>query len=194
MSEVKSREQLLEEDLMKQLADFKADNSILPEYERFNPRSERVLVQVFKFVPSDSSVIMGNSPILTVSPLDGRLKPSTISKHEKIFPIVKVLKKGAFSPEWVEDGALYIVPYNDVVGETWNPDFQFMMQSFSQKKGDGKPGMVTIPDDMEQKLQKIEVNWERYKFSMPDRIGKETDTDKLVYLIPSLKLEADYLV
>ena len=184
----------LQDDLYDQLTTLKKDDSHETKYRRFKPRRDRVLVQVFKFVPSDSTVEFGRSTILVKSPLDGVLKPSSIAQNERIFPIVKVLKKGDESPDWVKEGELYTVPYNDVVGETWNPEFQWMMQNFSQKKGDGKPSVVTIPDDMPQKLSKLDVQWERYKFSMPDQVGEEVVEDKLVFLIPSLKIEADYLI
>lgn len=188
-----NRKTALENDFNKQIREFKNNNRGV-EFSRFNPRRDKVLVEVFKFIPTDESVSMGKSVLFGISELDGTLKPLSVIKNEKIFPIVKVLKKGTESPDWIEEGSLYIVPYNDVVGETWNPDFQWMMQNFSQKKGDGKPSVVTIPEDMPQKLPKLDVNWERYKFSMPDRLGDEDEGDKLVYLIPSLKIEADYLL
>lgn len=184
----------LQKDMFEQLARFKEADEHTAKYARFVPRRDKILVQVFKFVPSDSNVKLGKSSILMVSPLDGKLKPSSVAKAEKIFPIIKVLKKGHEAPDWVEVGALYTVPWNDVVGETWNPDFQWMMQNFSKKSNDGKPSMVTIPEDMPQKLSKLDVQWERYKFSMPDSIGEEASEDKLVYLIPTMKIEADYLV
>lgn len=186
----KKLKEKLEADLKEQLTKFKEQEET--GYENYNFRRDRCLVKVFKFKPSDKTIELSRSEILMVSSLDGSLKTSFESNYEKIFPIVKVIKRGHEAPEWVEEGRLYTVPYNDVVGETWNPEFQWLMQSFSQKRGDGKPGMVTIPDDMPQKLQKIDVQWERYKFAMPDRIGAETDEDKLVYFIPSMKLEADY--
>lgn len=179
-------------DFTKQIKEFKEDNSYEEEYRRFSPRKDKVLVKVFRFTPSDKAFDLGSSPILTISPIDGVLKPSKVSKNEKLFPIVKIIKKGKEASADLEEGKLYVVPYNDIVGDTWNPDFQWMMQNFSQKRGDGKPGLVTIPDDMPQRLNKIDVHWERYKFSMPDRIGDEQSADKLVYLIPELKLEADY--
>jgi len=184
----------LQEDLYNQLEELVKDNSHKKTYEKYVPRKDKILVKVFKFIPSDKDVKLGNSPILMISNLDGTLKPSSVAKNEKLFPIVKVLKVGSDVDDWVKEGQLYIVPWNDIVGETWNPDFQWMMQNFSQKRGDGKPSVVTIPDDMPQKLLKIDVNWERYKFSMPDRIGDEDEEDKLVYLIPQLKLEADYIL
>lgn len=184
----------LEKEFEERLRDFVEDDSHIETYRRFKPRGDRVLVKVFKFVPSDPKLKAGEkSPILTVSKLDGTLKPAMVARHEKFFPIVKILKIGSNVSSDIKVGNLYVVPHNDVVGEKWNPDFQWMMQNFSKKRGDGKPSVVTIPDDMPQKLLAIDVQWERYKFSMPDRLGDETNDDKLVYLIPTLKIEADYL-
>lgn len=181
----------LQQEFERKLEEFIAED-LSDNYKRYIPRRDKALVKVFKFTPDANKHQLGKSSILMVSALDGTLKPSSVTKNEKLFPIVKVIKRGSDAPDWVKEGELYVVPYNDIVGETWNPDFQWMMQNFSQKKGDGKPSLVTIPDDMPQKLLKIDVNWERYKFSMPDHLGDEKDGDKLVYLIPTLKLEADY--
>jgi hypothetical protein len=184
----------LQKDLLKQLKEFKETDLDANKYSHYTLRRDKVLVRVFKFVPT-SKAVMSKSVILTVSPLDGVFKPSAVAQHEKLYPIVKIIDVGAEAPDWIKKGELYTVPFNDVVGDTWNPDFQWMMQNFGKKNNDGdKPGMVTIPDDMEQRIPKLDVNWERYKFSMPDRIGDELEEDKLVYLIPSLKIEADYAI
>lgn len=182
----------LEKDLKNQLRQFK--NAKEKNYESYRFYRDRCLVKVFKFKPSDETVQMSQSAIMIQSPLNGEWRTSYEVNNEKLFPIVKVIKKGSEAPDWVKEGNLYTVPYNDVVGDTWNPDFQWMMQNFAKKNNKGKPGIVTIPDDMEQRIPKLDVHWERYKFSMPDRIGKEEEEDKIVYLIPSLKLEADYIL
>ena len=171
-----------------QLKEFKCNKADLKRYARFSPKREKALVRIFKFTPSDKTVL-GKSKILTVSPLDGTLKPNLVAQHEKFLPIIRVIKTGDECPDWIKDGELYTVPFNDVVGEKWNPEFQWMMQNFSQKRGDGKPSMVTIPEDMKQKLLSVDVNWERYKFAMPDAV-EEGGEDEMVYLIPSLKIEA----
>lgn len=181
----------IEEQFNSKLKEFLSED-LSQEYSKYTPTNDKVLVKVFKFVPEENTSDLGRSTILVVSKLDGSLKPASIANNEKLFPIVKVIKKGKQTPDWVKENELYVVPYNDIVGDDWNPEFKWMMQNFSQKKGDGKPSIVTIPDDMPQRILKIDIHWERYKFSMPDRISVENETDKLVYLIPPLKLEAEY--
>lgn len=179
----------IEEEFSLQLADFLRTTAEEEDYKRFTPLRDKILVKLFKFSPSDNDVL-GKSSVLVQSKLDGQWKPKDAAIHEKVFPICKIIKAGKDVDPRIQEGQLYTVPFSDVVGEDWNPDFMFLMQNFT-KQGN-KMGLADIPPDMRQRIPKLEKNWERYKFSMPDRIGKESDEDRLVYLIPELKLESEY--
>jgi len=179
----------IQEEFDKQLADFINDKSEQDEYKNFNPLQEKVIVKLFKFAPIDNKNALGTSQILIESPLDGKWKSSSIAQNEKIFPICKVIKVGKYITD-IKAGDVFTVPVSDIVGDDMNPEFMWLVQNFGQQ---GKHGSMTkIPENMRQRIPKLEKNWERYKFSLPDRIGDETDDDKLVYLIPLLKLEAEY--
>lgn len=182
----------LQEDLFNQLKAFKDQDE--SGYDHYVFRRDRCLVKVFKFVPSDKTVELSKSAILMPSSLNGEWKPSLASNHEKVVPIVKVLKRGEEAPKWIKEGALYTVPMNDIVGETFNPDFLHIINTYAKAGQNGKAAMAHVPEDVPQKLNKIEVQWERYKFAAPDKAGKVTEEESLVYLIPSMKLEADYII
>jgi hypothetical protein len=183
----------LQKEFEQQLRHFIEDESDVKEYDKYVPRSDKMLVKVFKFHVKEGTEGLGTSSILIQSPLDGAWKPKDSVLNEKIFPLVRVLKVGnAVENEDIKVGKIYVVPADEVSGDDWNPDFMWMMQNFA-KQGKSS-GQLVIPDDMDQKIPKIEKNWARYKFLMPDRIGDATDEDKLVFLVPTLKIEAEYLV
>lgn len=169
------------------------------EYDRFTPIGAKVLVKLFKFSPEDPGESLGKQAIV-IPDASGNLKPQAVALHEKVFPIVKVIKKGIgdwgqsqVSKEDVQEGGLYIVPTNDVVGMKTNPEFLHMLQTYKGKQG-SQGALIKVTDEMNipQNLPKLDIVWERYKFSMPDRLGEETEDDKLVFLIPAQKLEAKY--
>ena len=187
-----TRQQRMQKEFDVKLKEF-AEKDHKSEYERFTPMGDKVIISLFKFQPSSElQSELGQSEILVQSQLDGKFKPKTVALSEKIFPIAKVIKRGCnVTNELIKEGQLYTVPYEEVTGEQWNPDFLHLVQTFSGKSGNqGK--LVNIPEDMPQKLPKLYIDWVRYKFSMPDRLQDETDTDKLVYIVPSLKLETMY--
>lgn len=191
--EVSDAKEKIQKEFKKALNDFIKDESYFKEYDKFTPLGNKVLVKVFKFVPSeDVQSELGHSQILIQGAIDGKWKPSSVAMAEKIFPIVKIIKKGkAIEDNDIQEGGVYTVPFDEITGEAWNPDFLHLMNSFTQKAGN-QGQLANVPKDMEQRLPKIQIDWQRYKFSMPDRLGKETDDDKLVYLIPSIKLESVY--
>lgn len=172
-----------------QLEKFKIPGEKDTSYNRYHPLGDKVLIRLFKFTLTNASKDLGVRSILIPSPLDGKWKPREEAINEKIFPICRVILTGS-ECTGIDVGGLYVVPFNDVVGLDWNPDFMWMMQNFA-KQGKSS-GQLVIPDDMPQKITKLEKNWERYKFSMPDRVGREEEFDELVYLIPRVKLEAKY--
>lgn len=180
----------LQTEFDKQIEDFAKDESYFADYARYTPRKDKVLVKLFKFTMDD--VPVGSTTILMPSQLPserGQWKPSVVTTNEKVYPIVKVIKVGKDVKD-VKVGQMYVVPHADIIGDSFNPEFMFLMNNFV-KQGK-KMGLADVPEDMEQRISNLEKNWERYKFSMPDRVGSETSTDKLIYLIPELKLEADY--
>lgn len=180
----------IQEEFYKQLEEFQKDSSA-EDYRRYSPRNQRVLIKLFKFIPKDSQEKLGTKSILIKSSLDGSWKPSDVAETERIYPIAKVLKVGkAVEDKDIVEGQLYVLPFDDVMGTSWNPDFLHLMNTFG-KKGN-QASLAHIPDDMPQRISNLEREMKRYKFSMPDRIGNETEDDKLVYLIPSSKLEAIY--
>lgn len=182
----------LQQDFYNQLNYFLDDTSEQELYKKYTPLKEEILVKLFKFIPERKTETLGKSRILVKSALNGAWKPSDEVKNEKIFPICKVIKVGKGVKGDIDTGKAYIVPYNDVNGDSWDPDFMFMVQNFAKQ---GRQGSMTeIPEGMRQKISNLEKNWERYRFSMPDRLGDETEDDRLVYLIPELKLVAEYHV
>lgn len=181
----------LELEYQKQITAFADLDNDIKEYAAFKPRGKKVLVKLFRMKLPKASSKLNTSSILVPSKLEpGEYVTVDEAKADKIFPIVKVLAKGPSAPDDLEVGNLYNVTYNDIVGEVWNPDFLFFMQNFV--KTDKGMGLANLPKDMRQRKPKIEVEWERYKFSKPSRVGKETDEDQLVYLIPELKIESEY--
>lgn len=182
----------LEENFREELEHFISDTSYFDEYRGFNPLSNKVLVKLFRFTPKDNlKKELGETEILMPGALDGKWKPKTQAMAEKIFPIVKVIKRGmGVIDEFVKEGGVYTVPYEEITGTQWNPDFLHLVNTFGKSGNQGQ--LVNIPKDMPQRLPKMAIEWARYKFSMPDRLSKETEDDKLVFLIPTLKLESIY--
>lgn len=183
----------LEENFKQSLRDFIEDDSYFPDYKGYIPLGDKVLIRLFKFTPrEDLKEHLGKTEILLPGVLDGNWKPKIQALSEKIFPIAKVIRKGMrVNEDFIKEGGVYTVPYEEVLGTQWNPDFLHLVQTFAGKSGNqGK--LVNIPEDMPQKLPKMAIEWARYKFSMPDRLGKETEDDKLTFLIPTIKLESIY--
>lgn len=180
----------IQEEFNRKLREFYEDDSYKKEYDRFKPLGDKLIIKLFKFVPESNFSDLGTTDIWVKSPLTGEIKPSSQALNEKIFPIAKVLVKGVgVENTFIKQGRLYTVPVDDVEGMDWNPDFLHLMNTFSQQ---GKAPKANLPEDMPQKIPKLERNWARYLFAMPDRLGNSTSEDKLVYLIPSLKLESIY--
>ncbi len=186
----------LEEDYQQQLKEFYEDESYFHLYDNFTPFSapgtqvgRKVLVKIFKFVPRVKGKI-GSTLLYMPSPLNGELKTSVTALNEKVYPIIKVIKKGlgAEYSEFIKVGTLYTVPVDDVVGDDWNPEFTFFMNTMVTQGKTG--GHVKIPEGMRQRIPKLERNWDKYKFGLPTRLGDETEEDRLIYLIPDMKLDA----
>lgn len=189
----KDNKKALEENFVQSLRDFITDDSYFPEYSGYIPLGDKVLIRLFKFTPrEDLKGELGTTEILLPGALDGNWKPKSQALSEKIFPIAKVIRKGLRAGDaHIEEGKIYTVPYEEILGTQWNPDFLHLVQTFAGKSGNqGK--LVNIPEDMPQRLPKMAIEWARYKFSMPDRLGKETEDDKLTFLIPTIKLESIY--
>lgn len=184
------KKKTIQQEFDEKLKEFYEEKNYIKEYERFTPLGDKILVKMFRFIPEKNTEDLGKTQIWVKSPLTGEFKPSNQALNEKVFPIVKVLKVGVgVDKSFISEGKLYTVPLSEVDGMDWNPDFLHLMNTFSQQ---GKAPKANLPEDMPQKIPKLERNWERYIFAMPDRIGNKTEEDKLVYLIPSLKLESIY--
>lgn len=189
----KERLEALEQSYTDQLVSFIKDDSYFKFYEKFAPLKEKSLVKLFRYIPPEETgtALLGLSTKMVQSIVTGEWSQTTVDLPYIVMPIVKIIKKGrdVKDTELVE-GGVYIVAYSDIMGESFNPDFMWMMQNFAKN---GKNGIVHIPDDMPQKLPNLEKNWERYKFYMPDKLGRPTDDEKMVYLIPENKFDAIYL-
>lgn len=190
--------QSLEQEFKEQLEAFCKDTSYFKEYERYTPLGPKVLLKLFKFVPKEKTPELGHIPILTQSPLDGSWKWGSDAMAEKVYNIAMVIKIGkggwgasAVQPDDVEIGQTYVVPYNDVVGVDVNPKFLSVVNTFKGPVG-SQGALTNIPAEIPQNLPNLDIHWSRFKFSMPDRLGNETDDDKLIYLVNAQKLEAIY--
>lgn len=180
---------ILQEEFNQQLKTFAEDDSYMAEYTRFSPRTKNVLVKVFNFKPSIKGYV-GKAVFMIKSQKDSEWRPRTIAASEKLYPIVKVVRKGALVSEDIQVGKLYIVPNEDIEGTSLNPEFMHLMQNFAKQ---GKNGAITnVPEDLPQRLNNIDIHWVRYRFRMPDRVGDYTEDDFLFYLIPESKIEATY--
>lgn len=181
----------LQKEFDEQLALFATNEDYFADYRKYTPLRKEILVKLFKFTPSDKEGLGDTGLFMVKSEISGEFKPRTMALSEKIYPIVKVIKVGAdIVDSLIKPGKLYTVPWNDVIGTAWNPDFLGMMNGFAKKGETG--AVINIPADMEQRISNLELTWERYKFSMPDRVRDETKDDKLVYLIPEPKLTSIY--
>lgn len=188
----KSKKEELQREFKDKLIAFMNDNELTEEYEKFEPRKDRVVVELFKFTADEKTEELGKTEIYVKSSLSGEWKPSSVALSERIFPIGKVIKKGPDVDEDIKVGDLYTVPIDEIEGYDWNPEFAWFMQNFSKQGKKG--GMLTVPDDMPQKLPKIEKNWSRYRFFGIDSVVKPKEEEKrLVYLVPQLKLDARYI-
>lgn len=196
----------------KNLRRFIEDDSYFENYDNYIFHGNEVLVKLFEFEPSadlSKKQLLGERVLLLPikDPKTGKIvdwKPGKAGLERRIYPLVKVIKVG-LRVNFVEtaeghlkeidekyrikEGSLYTVPADDVVGENWNPDFLFNMNSFAKTNQNGKPSIVNTPEDMPQKLPKVEINWAKYKFETVDKIK---DKNEFIYLIPSLKLKARY--
>lgn len=184
----------LQEEFIEAQKQFRDDKSYFKSFESCEILGKEVLVKVFKFVPSKElgeKKTFGTTPLMVKSKLNGDLITTTQALYERFYPIVKVIKKGD-SPELnnIEEGKLYIVPTDDIVGDDWNPDFLHYMNTFA-KAANGKQGIVHTPEEMHQKIPKIEINWSRYKFNNP--MSVEVDND-CYFIIPYIKLKTQYKI
>ena len=189
----KERLEALEQSYTDQLVNFIKDDSYFKYYEKFAPLKEKSLVKLFRFIPPEETgtALLGLSTKMVQSIVTGEWSQTAVDLPYIILPIVKIIKKGReVKDTQLVEGGVYIVAYSDIMGESFNPDFMWMMQNFAKN---GKNGIVHIPDDMPQKIPNIEKNWERYKFYMPDKLGRPSDDEKMVYLIPENKFDAIYL-
>ena len=165
----------LEDQFKEQLDEFLTGEDDYSKYSKYEPIGPKVLVKLFKFTPMEADDALGKQMIMVPDPLNrGKYKPSTVALNEKIFPIVKVIRKG--SGDWgassvakdsVKVGDAYVVPYNDVVGMKINPDFLHMMQTYKGKTG-SQGSLIKVTDEMDvpQNLPALDINWARYKFSL----------------------------
>lgn len=171
---------------------FKEDESYFEDFEGCDPLGKEVLVKLFKFEISKdlaSKGFFGKELLLVPSKLNGEWVTKAQEKYNQFYPFVKVIKKGNFEElKNIKIGGIYIVPSDDVVGEEWNPEFLHLMNTFG--KADGKMGVVHTPQEIPQKLQKIEVHWSRYKFSNP----KSTKDENLYYLLPYNKIKTPLVI
>jgi len=190
----KKQQEELEADYQAQLKEFAEDTSYYDDYNSFSPFTKKVLVRIFKFVPKIPSEQLGHTTIMVESPLDGKLKPQLIADNEKVFPIVKVFKIGeqVENKTYITKGNLYVVPMDEVMGDDWNPEFMFLMNTMVQQGQKG--GLAKIPEEMRQRIPRLEKNWDKYRFGMPNRLGNQTERDRLIYLIPEIKLESLFTV
>lgn len=184
--------EILQQEFSEQLKEFASDRSIFDEYKQFTPREKDVIVKVFKFTPSNNKSLGEKHVILMKNDMTGEFTPRTVAQKEKIYPIVRLIAVNETVRESLdlEVGALYTVPVEEITGTSFNPEFLHLMQNFAKQ---GKQGsFVNVPEDMPQRLPNIEIQWQNYKFPRPDRVGDVTENDRLVFLIPSLKLKTRY--
>jgi hypothetical protein len=191
-------EKLLEDSYFAARENFRTDESYFKDYEDFIPEGKYALVKLFKFyVPEElkKEIGLGKTSILVESALNpSELKPKEIDVYEKVYPIVKIISVGdeivgtekENGVAKYKSGDLAAVRSNEIEGKKWNPDFLTIMQTFGKQGRNGRPGLVHVPDDMPQKVDALDINWERYRFT---NLAKPTDTsENLVYLIPDAQL------
>src|SRR5688572_21752286 len=173
---------LLEQDYKNQLKEFYEDQSYYSDYDCFSPFTKKVLVKVFKFTPTFKADV-GSTTLMVESPYDGSLKPKIVALNEKLFPIVKVIKvgTGVENTKDIKVDTLYTVPSDEIIGDDWNPEFMFVMNTMVQQGQKG--GLARIPEGMRQRIPRLEKNWDKYKFGLPNKLGSETEEERLIYLI-----------
>jgi hypothetical protein len=182
----------LQIDCDNQLLEF-AKKDITFEFEKFVPLKEDVLVEIFKFIPSKeyiSKSLLGRSPILLFSQLDGTTKESTTANNEQYLPIVRVIKVGvACSNKSIIPGSLYTVSVEDIEGYSFNPDYIWMMQNFAKQ---GQKNLTHIPADVPQRIKNIDTKWGKYRFNKPNLLKKEENEYRDIFLIPEISIKARY--
>lgn len=178
----------MEEELKEQIAFFIEDESYFEKYKSVVPLWDYYLVRLFKFVPKKSKM---TTTILVPNSM-GEWLPSTGVLDSKAFPLVKVIKVGPDAKRNdIRPGEVYTVPSQEILGDSFNPDYIHMINTF--KTPGGKQGsVVNLPDGVPQKIANVEKFWELDMFVLPENYGKLTDEDRLTYLIPSSKFKTRY--
>lgn len=185
-SEIK---RLIEAQYKRDLNNFMNDESYFPNY--FDSQiavDSEVLVKIFYFKVDEelkASGSLGKKPLLVFNKIKNDWVESVEDEFDKIYPIVKIIKRGNKVDERVKVGSVYTVPYKTVCGDDWNPAFLGYVQAYATSGQSGK-AKVNTPDDMPQRIRSIDKNWERYLYKNPFVLNDETDT---VYLIPELYLK-----
>lgn len=195
----KARKEELERQFRQQLSDFATDESYFSEYDRFTPIGAVAVVKLFNFEP-DLKGGLGSTKLYLPSPLTGEYRQQEATVRNRIFPIVKVIKLGignwgeensTIPREALKEGGIYVVPYTDVIGEQWNPDFLHLVNTFAG--AGGKQGkLVNTPQGMPQKITNLSQRWGMYEFSMPDQLFVNEEEVKLIYQVPVIKLRSIY--
>jgi hypothetical protein len=190
IEEVQLTEEQLEQEKQEQLIKFKNDKTRQDLYSNFVPRTKRVLVEIFQFKPSVRTAL-DKGLFMVKSEIDQTWTPRTLAISEKLYPIVRVLRKSEDCSEDIEVGKMYTVPVDDISGTSWNPDFMHALQQFAGKSGT-QGSFTNVPENMPQRLPNIEINWKNYYFGMPDKAGLPGEDDGLIFLIPEGKLTTVY--
>jgi len=175
---------------------FAKDRSYFKNYDRYEPLGQEVLVRLFTFKPREDVIkrnpLFGEHDIWITSPLNQQPIKQSQAILDKMYPIVMIIKLGKTCDpaKALVEGDLYTIPYDDVVGNSFNPEFLDAMNTYARQGG--KSSLAHLPSDIPQKISNIHKHWERYQFSMPDRFDNPTEDDKLTYLIPDLKIKAKF--
>lgn len=180
----------LQKEFVEQINSLRSDNKIVEQFKYFKPRERKVLVKVFKFRPSVEGIITTEIPLKIFDKASGKLMDRTRVENARIYPIVKVLAVGPDVPKDVIVGNLYTVCVDDIEGTQLNDEYLHLVNSFGREGSSGK--IVNIPEGIPVRVPGIEKNWKRHKFQVPDKVGELTDDEKLIYLVPDLKLETTY--
>lgn len=178
----------MQKELREQIENFIKDESYFPKYKNIVPLWDYYLVRLFKFKPKKSQM----TTIIYVPNSQGEWLPSTGVLDEKLFPLIKVIKVGPEAKrDDVKPGDVYTVPSQEILGESFNPDFLHMINTF-KTPGGNQGSVVNLPAGVPQKIKNVEKYWELDMFVLPENYGKPTEDDKLTYLIPSSKLKTRY--
>lgn len=154
------------------------------DYDSITPLQDKVLVRLFEFKPKSDAV--GTSAIY-VPNLEGKWVKSEEAKYQSIYPIVKIVRS---DDEDYPVGKLFVVSRDEVVGEDWNPEFLHLVNTYQQQGNKG--GMIKAPEEMRQKIPRLEKNWARYHFGCVDQVAQQEESDDYIFLIPKLKMIAQY--